>query len=414
MTEPGTTLTASTTSENGLLNQILGLLLSSEKLLDVLPGMVATVRYADVSAWDDYGYTVNGAYSDGSSVTQYADSAGGFVGMSVGTVFGEQKLDENGQLYINEAAGLSADNVRTVIGGKNAGGFIGKSSVAGVAEVAGADQSSSLLGQVLQLNAIDVLDIFRTYIYASHVTGSADSGLEVTANEGGKLKDNNDNLVYDGNAGGFAGSLLSGDTHKCSVERLRTVRGLNLTGGFVGYMGKTGLVDAQGVDVLDKLLSLGVGVADVIGCQAENCYVKGMDPDVEDGGFTVASENSNQETAQIAGGFVGYANLGRMTDDHVYGLKQVSSGQTAGGFVGRTSHAYLAEVTVKGALVQLLTQVLNQVLDNILGLDHVQEIKLIHIDLGIIELDALYDGELVSLTLLGLRLQSRWWKTRSC
>lgn len=402
MTEPGTTLTASTTSENGLLNQILGLLLSSDELLEVLPGMVATVRYADVSAWDDYGYTVNGAYSDGSNVTQYADSAGGFVGMSVGTVFGEQKLDENGQLYINEAAGLSANNVRTVIGGKNAGGFIGKSSVAGVAEVAGEDQSSSLLGQVLELNAIDVLDIFRTYIYASHVTGSADSGLEVTANEGGQLKDYNDNLVYDGNAGGFAGSLLSGDTHKCSVERLRTVRGLNLTGGFVGYMGKTGLVDADGVDVLDKLLGLGVGVADVIGCQAEECYVKGMDPDAEDGGFTVASENSNQETAQIAGGFVGYANLGRMTDDHVYGLKQVSSGQTAGGFVGRTSHAYLAEVTLDGALVQLLTQVLNQVLDDILGLDHVQEIQLIHIDLGIIELDALYDGDLVSLTLLGL------------
>ena len=402
MTEPGTTLTASTTSENGLLNQILGLLLSSEKLLDVLPGMVATVRYADVSAWDDYGYTVNGAYSDGSSVTQYADSAGGFVGMSVGTVFGEQKLDENGQLYINEAAGLSANNVRTVIGGKNAGGFIGKSSVAGVAEVAGEDQSSSLLGQVLELNAIDVLDIFRTYIYASHVTGSADSGLEVTANEGGQLKDYNDNLVYDGNAGGFAGSLLSGDTHKCSVERLRTVRGLNLTGGFVGYMGKTGLVDADGVDVLDKLLGLGVGVADVIGCQAEECYVKGMDPDAEDGGFTVASENSNQETAQIAGGFVGYANLGRMTDDHVYGLKQVSSGQTAGGFVGRTSHAYLAEVTLDGALLEVVTALLNIVLDKLLNIDKLEDTNLIHIDLGIIELDALYEGDLISLTLLGL------------
>lgn len=402
MTEPGTTLTASTTSENGLLNQILGLLLSSHELLDVLPGMVATVRYADVSAWDDYGYTVNGAYSDGSNVTQYADSAGGFVGMSVGTVFGEQKLDENGQLYINEAAGLSANNVRTVIGGKNAGGFIGKSSVAGVAEVAGADQSSSLLGQVLQLNAIDVLDIFRTYIYASHVTGSADSGLEVTANEGGNLKDNNDNLVYDGNAGGFAGSLLSGDTHKCSVERLRTVRGLNLTGGFVGYMGKTGLVDADGVDVLDKLLGLGVGVADVIGCQAEECYVKGMDPDAEDGGFTVASENSNQETAQIAGGFVGYANLGRMTDDHVYGLKQVSSGQTAGGFVGRTSHAYLAEVTLDGALLKVVTDLLNIVLDKLLHIDELEDTNLIHINLGIIELDALYEGDLISLTLLGL------------
>ena len=416
LTEPGTTLTADTASENGLLNQILGKILNSSELLEVLPGMVATIKYADVSAWDDYGYVVNGSYSDGSDTTKYADSAGGFAGRSTGTVFGEQTLDADGKLVINEEAGLNAEGVRSVIGGKNAGGFLGKSSVAGVAEVADAEDgsSSSLLGQVLNLDGIEVLDIFRTYIYASHVTGSVDSGLEVTANEGAKIADTNDKLVYEGNAGGFAGSLLSGDTHACTVSGLRAVRGQNFTGGFTGYMGKTGLVDADGVDVLDKLLGLGVGVADVIGCQAEDCTVTGIEPslkgnagtgtikDSTSGGFTVTSLNTSEEKAQIAGGFVGYADLGRMTNDKVYNLKQVSSGETAGGFVGKTSHAYLAEITVNGALLELLTDVLNVILKELLYADNLQEGGLIHINLGIIELDALYDGDLVSLTLLGL------------
>lgn len=417
MTEPGTTLTADTKTESGLLNQILGLLLDSEELLDILPAMVATIRYADVSAWDDYGYTVSGAYNDGSDNTRYADSAGGFVGRATGTVFGEQVLDEDGTVVINEQAGVSANGVRNVTGGRNAGGFIGKSSAAGVAEVADSDESdesTTLLDKVLGLKGIEILDIFRTYVYASHVSGSADSGLEVTANEGSQISDENDALVYDGNAGGFAGSLLSGDTHQCTVTGLRAVKGINFTGGFTGYMGKTGLVDASGVDVLDKLLGLGVGVADVIGCQAEDCTVTGFGTEKADqeeegvkvdsasAGFTVTSSNAAETKAEIAGGFVGYANLGRMTNDHVYGLKQVSSGETAGGFVGRTSHAYLAEVTLGGVLVQLLADVLNVVLDKILGVDNIENIGLIKIDLGIIKLDALCEGNLVSLTLLGL------------
>lgn len=417
MTEPGTTLTADTKTESGLLNQILGLLLDSEELLDILPAMVATIRYADVSAWDDYGYTVSGAYNDGSDNTRYADSAGGFVGRATGTVFGEQVLDEDGKVVINEQAGVSANGVRNVTGGRNAGGFIGKSSAAGVAEVADSDESdesTTLLDKVLGLKGIEILDIFRTYVYASHVSGSADSGLEVTANEGSQISDKNDALVYDGNAGGFAGSLLSGDTHQCTVTGLRAVKGINFTGGFTGYMGKTGLVDASGVDVLDKLLGLGVGVADVIGCQAEDCTVTGFGTEKADqeeegvkvdsasAGFTVTSSNAAETKAEIAGGFVGYANLGRMTNDHVYGLKQVSSGETAGGFVGRTSHAYLAEVTLDGVLVQLLADVLNVVLDKILGVDNIEEIGLIKIDLGIIKLDALCESNLVSLTLLGL------------
>lgn len=395
LTEAGTTLTTDTTSENGLLNQILGLLLDSPELLDVLNDVIPTIKYADVSAWNDYGYTVDGSYTDGGTTTRYAEAAGGFAGMAVATVFGEQKLVD-GELVPDGAAGVSAENVRTVIGGKNAGGFIGKTSASGVAEVADGDDKTTLLDKVLGLQGIEILDIFRTYIYCSDVSGSADSGLEVRAMEGRKLYDKQE-LQFDGNAGGFAGTLLSGDTWKCNVTGLRKVEGVNYTGGFAGHMGKTGLVDADGADVLDKLLGLGLGVADVIGCESHDCSVTG----VEDG-FTVRSRNSSDTKSEIAGGYVGYADLGRMSGDHVDRLKQVASGETAGGFVGRTSHAYLAEVTVDGALLDLVTEVLNAVLKELLHIDDLENMDLITINVGILKLDLLKEGDLLKLNLLGL------------
>ena len=273
LTEPGTTLSADTATENGLLNQILGNILSSDELLEVLSGMISTIKYADVSAWNDYGYVVDGAYSDDSANTKYAEAAGGFVGQSTATVFGEQVLDEDNNVVVNEEAGLSANNVRTVTGGRHAGGFIGKSSAAGVAEVADGSKPTSLLGSDPEAGRYrDPGYIPDVHLRVPMSPGSADSGLEVAANEGGKITDANDKLVYDGNAGGFAGSLLSGDTHHCTVTGLRAVKGLNFTGGFTGYMGKTGLVDADGVDVLDSLLGLGVGVADVIGLPGGKLY----------------------------------------------------------------------------------------------------------------------------------------------
>ena len=395
LTEAGTTLTTDTTSENGLLNQILGLLLDSPELLDVLNDVIPTIKYADVSAWNDYGYTVDGSYTDGGTTTKYAEAAGGFAGMAVATIFGEQKLVD-GELVPDGAAGVSAENVRTVIGGKNAGGFIGKTSASGVAEVADGDDKTTLLDKVLGLQGIEILDIFRTYIYCSDVSGSADSGLEVRAMEGRKLYDNQE-LQFDGNAGGFAGTLLSGDTWKCNVTGLRKVEGVNYTGGFAGHMGKTGLVDASGADVLDKLLGLGLGVADVIGCESHDCSVTG----VEDG-FTVRSRNSSDTKSEIAGGYVGYADLGRMSGDRVDRLKQVASGETAGGFVGRTSHAYLAEVTVDGALLDLVTEVLNAVLKKLLHINDLENMDLITINVGILKLDLLKEGDLLKLNLLGL------------
>lgn len=82
-------------------------------MIKVLDATVATIRYADVSSWDDWGIIVNGAYDNGTNNTAYATAAGGFAGSLSGTVLGKKDTKE---------AGISASGIRSVIGGEYAGG----------------------------------------------------------------------------------------------------------------------------------------------------------------------------------------------------------------------------------------------------------------------------------------------------
>ena len=123
------------------------------------------------------------------------------------------------------------------------------------------------------------------------------------------------------------------------------------------------------------------------------------------GGYTVQSKGGKE---QIAGGFIGYANLARMSgcnagDDQNQenSLKLVESGGTAGGFAGRTSFAYLADVKLDSTVVDALFVVLDQLV-RALYLDKIQDSDLLHINLGIVKVDALYDGNLIHVNLLGL------------
>lgn len=77
------------------------------------------------------------------------------------------------------------------------------------------------------------------------------------------------------------------------------------------------------------------------------------------GGYTVQSKGGEE---QIAGGFIGYANLARMSgcnagdaQNQENSLKLVESGGTAGGFAGRTSFAYLADVKLDSTVVDALS-----------------------------------------------------------
>ena len=108
---------------------------------------------------------------------------------------------------------------------------------------------------------------------------------------------------------------------------------------------------------------------DIFGSHVDRCSVSGI-PE----GFTVHSDNTieKQDKSEIAGGFTGYANLGRMSGDTVDGLKQVTSGQIAGGFAGKTNFAYLADIKLDSKLVQGLVSVVNQIL-KALQLDELQK-----------------------------------------
>ena len=391
---PGSVATLNPTAGEGLLSQLLNKLLDKPAdLIKVLNATIATICYADVESWDNWGIIINGAYSNGEANTFYAKAAGGFAGNLEGTVLGEKDKEE---------AGISAQNIRSVVAGEYAGGCFGIADVAGVANIS-VGSETSLLDKLLQLGRTDVLDAFRSYVYYGTVSGSNDAGLSVSANTAIRSGQNNQ-VTYSGTAGGFGGSLLNGSVKNSKVTNLSNVRGLNSVGGFVGYSGKSGVVKADKIDVLGdnkgQLLGGALGVLDIFGSHIDDCTVTGTDD-----GYTVQSTGGEE---QIAGGFIGYANLARMSNctagdktNQKIGLKQVASGGTAGGFAGRTSFAYLADLKVDSGAVNVIFSLVNELI-KALYLDKLQDSNLLKINLGIIKVDALYDGKLLHVNLLGL------------
>lgn len=392
--DPGSVAAIDTATKQGLLNKLLDVLMvnAPAELIKVLNATVSTIRCASVSAWDDWGVIVNGTCQSGSN-TGYAKAAGGFAGSLCGAVLGEK--DKPG-------SGIHADKIRSVVAGEYAGGCFGIADVSGAANIS-AGNETSVLQYLLKLGRTDVLDTFRSYIYYGNVTGSLDAGLGVSANTATDAGQNNQ-VTYSGTAGGFGGSLLNGSVKNSSVTGLNYVTGLNSVGGFIGYSGKSGVVKLEKLDVLGnntgQLLGGALGVLDIFGSHIDDSSVTGVP-----GGYTVQSKGGEE---QIAGGFIGYANLTRMSGCNAGGaknqensLKQVASGGTAGGFAGRTSFAYLADVKLDSTVVDALLVVLNNLV-KALYLDKIQDSNLLHINLGIVKVDALYEGNLLHVNLLGL------------
>ena len=391
--EPGSAAALNTSSSEGLMGGLLQKLIGTPgDLLSLLNATLSTVTASDVKAWDDWGILVNGVYSDGSANTKYAKAAGGFAGEIRGAVIGDKDVKEQG---------VHVENLRSVTGGEHAGGFFGLADVSAVAEITG-DGKTSILQGLLTLGSSDVLDAFRTYIYDSSVAGTKEAGLEVLARDGKKQEYVNDS-IYTGNAGGFGGTLLNSSVKRSAVTNLRIVEGQNYTGGFIGHLGKSGVVDLDSLGVFKDVIGVGAGVMDVFGSHVENSRVEGMED-----GFTVKSENTinAREKEEIAGGFTGYADLAKLDRNEVMKLKQVASEEIAGGFAGKTSFAYLAKIQADSWLVNQLVGLLNKLL-KALWVEDLQEGKVIHINLGIITVDALYKGDLVQVDLLGLPIRIR-------
>lgn len=376
-------------SNDGLLSKVLGVLLGNAgNLAKVLNATVSTVSYAKVEAWDDWGIVVDGTYKkENNPQTQYAYAAGGFVGNTSGSVFGDKD---------NNANSLIVENVRSVTGGEYAGGFFGLADVSAVAQV-GDNQSDAILG-LIGLGELDVLDAFRTYIYHASVQGSFAQGLTVDANEEKEMGTLN-SKVYSGNAGGFGGSLYNGSVKDSKVTGLNKVTALNYSGGFIGHLGKSGTVDLDKVqtdNILSSLLNATAGVMDNFGSHIERCTSEGIAD-----GYIVSGRNGSES---VAGGFTGYADLAKIDESHAINLKKVESDRIAGGFAGRTSFSYLADIDAgSGILLNPVLFVVNKLLD-ILYIDDLENLGAIEIDLGFIKLKVLAEGDVLSVNLLGLKI----------
>lgn len=385
----GSVAGVNTNASNGLLQGILEHLISAPgDLVKVLQATATTIHAATVSAADNtWGFVVDGAYKDGDAV-KYAAYAGGFAGSLEASAVGEKD---------STAKKIQVQNLRSVDGGLYAGGFFGLADVAGVAQISGKDANGNetkLLQGLIKLGKTKVLEAFRTYIYDSTVTGVSD-GLTVrayTAKQQGTLSETR----YSGCAGGFGGGMMDGSVKNSAVSNLANVEGLNYTGGFVGHLGKSGVADIDKVNVLKELLDANAGVLDLFGSHVENCTVTGF------GLGTVVEAKGGEQP--IAGGFAGYADLAKINGCSTTALKQVTSGEIAGGFIGKTDMNYVVSAELQSELLNTVFVIVNKLL-SILYMDDLQNLGFIDVNLSpIVQLQVLKDGNTLYVELLGLKI----------
>lgn len=402
-----------TNASDGLLQGILNKVISSAgDLIKLLPATVTTIHQASVSPADpEWGFVVDGAYTEGGT-PQYAPYSGGFVGQAQAAFLGEDQGAPGGDDEGEKLTNLTVTGLRQVDGGLYAGGFVGLGDVGAVAQVGGTGEDGSstttildellggLLDDVADLNPVDVLDVLRTYIYHASVNG-VDEGYRVeahtnpqpgdSAGEEGSMGEKR----YAGCAGGFAGAMLNGTILDSTAANAATVRATNYTGGFIGHMGKSGVVDVDNVSLLDKLVNANAGVLDLFGTQVQRCTLTGYT-----NGLEVIAIGGQQP---IAGGFAGYGDLGRVENSTVTALKKVSSDQVAGGFIGQTDMAYLVSLEADSPLVKALLIIVNKLLDYLyLDEDELQDINLVDLNLGFLKVEVLSGGNALKVELLGI------------
>ena len=124
------------------------------------------------------------------------------------------------------------NQLRSVVGGKHAGGFFGYADVSSVAEISNADGSGNKSNNSLNFRGVGsttVLDSFRTYVYIRRLLVLQIPVSAWDTKEGGSYGYVNTPLFL-GNAGGFGGSMCNGSVKNSSVENLRDVKGKNYSG----------------------------------------------------------------------------------------------------------------------------------------------------------------------------------------
>ncbi len=366
-----------TNASDGLLQGILDNLVSNPSdLASVIQATVTTIRKAEINPDNsDFGFTVGGV---GGTAPRFA---GGFAGSLEASVIGSRAGESD----------ITVNGLRSVDGLYYAGGFVGLADIGGVASVSSGSGSTTIL-DLINAGNVDLLSVFQTYIYYSDVNGVSD-GMVIRAYESapsGILSETRQS----GCAGGFGGGVMNGTVVHCDVTNLNTAYAPNYSGGFIGHMGKNGAVHLNNA-AISSLLGLNAGVLDVFGTSVNECNATGIDA----GAVIVSVEGAEP----ISGGFAGYADDAQIKNSNMTKLKQVRSDEIAGGFVGKTNMSYAVSAEVDAPLVQLVLGIVNALV-KALYVDELEASNLFDLDIDLVSLKLLSDGDLLYVNLLGLRI----------
>jgi len=410
--------------------------------------------------YDDYGIVIDGVYDEAGE--GYAPYVGGYAGSLDATVVGQRKSDDTE--VVGEYDNNVVNKLRGVYGGKCVGGFFGLADVGSLATVG----DNTDVANLVKLGNVNVLDIFRAYIYFSEANG-VDDGIRVIAYENPQPTGTMSAYTAYGAAGGFGGWMNNGTIEDSKTTKLNYVEAQNYAGGFVGFLGKNQAVDvgaeiAEGADnsntdpnsgnsqsfsdILQSMMQnplgslingitnpvqallsalgldtgLNLGALNVIGSTVTRCSVTGYgDPTDEKDvnvGFEVHTLNKQTGTNQTeinalpaacAGGFVGYGDITQIEECKVDRLKLVTSKQIAGGFLGRGTKANLIDAEVSNKLVSLILGVVTFLLANVLQLGDNGQFNLLDTEVlnlmgSWLGIALLSEGELLRLNLFGLQI----------
>ena len=286
-----------------------------------------------------YGYEVIATRDETATDAKQGGVAGGYVGRMDGGII----------------TNANANDLKSANAYRSSGGFAGEMITAGVANVGGIEIADiEVLGDLGGL-----LNVFVPVINKSSITGYK-SGMVIETSGTNRTE-------YEGNAGGFVGSMIGGQINPeandasstCKVENLKQVKGSNSIGGFAGSIlpGSAAKVNtASNQGILNKLLEKLIGsVSDLVQVlNATLATVKYASVNSSNAaGFVVDGKYGTSDYAYAAGGFAGNVNgavLGNINDSveavtlSVNNLQSVIGGEHVGGFLGLGDVASVAQV----------------------------------------------------------------------
>ena len=310
-------------------------------LASVLQSFVPSIRNSSTNCVPCGGAVRANAASD---TTVQRGMAGGYVGHNMGgTIHGyDTNRWKDEQTYAGPTSLCKAERIRSVYGYEYAGGYTGLMEPADTAKVGGLKvlgdlkliSVNNILGALgviypVQTNTavygplagldkdtwnswVEYVGVHGGYGYELAQTGKVDSQADLDAKLANYIygynvvagRDEFNNMLYGGDAGGYVGCMNSGTLTNCMAYDAKLVSALHSAGGFAGQMKTGGAVELGTVNILGLNLNVGqlVNIAQLFVPAVRNSSVQGYQS-----GLTVQATGSPDDHCGYSGGYVGSA-----------------------------------------------------------------------------------------------------------